>query len=338
MAAVFRPVKVERERRSSVLHAFRVLLALALLGILFFRFIDRESFLDSVRHVDGRFIALTLAAYILWRIASTWQITYLLRRCGVAIGFWRLFRVQTIGILFSTALPSDFAGAAATWYMLSKDTGKRAIIANSLIHVRLLSLAVVAAFAYVGLLVDPAMASLPGARFAALFAAGMFVCLVIPLSSMGLNLVERICMTLLAFTPKWFWIVRLRNALTSFFSEAHSVRRLPLLSHLILWGAALFVNFAAALIVFAAMRATAISLTFAVSIWLVALIAIVQIIPITPGGLGVREASIIAVLKSAYGVIPEKALAFATLILAFNLVLGVGLGGYWFVFSKEQSR
>ena len=325
-------------RAKVILHAGRILLALALLAFVFFRFVDPRGFVESIRHLDARFIPLTVVSYLVWRFASTWQMTYLLRCRGLIIPFRRAFRVQTIAILFSTALPSDFAGAAATWYMLSKDTNKRAVIANALVHLRLLGLIVVAAFACLGFIVDHRMASLRGAHLVAGLAAVAFICLSLTLFTSGLKLVERICITFLSAIPKRMWAARLREALAAFFSEARSVRRLPLTGHLILWSATIFVNLAAAVIVFVSMRAATILLPFTVSIWLVALIAVIQIIPLTPGGLGVREVSIIAVLKSAYGIMPEKALAFATLILLLNLIFGVGLGGYWFLFPAKQSQ
>ena len=325
-------------RANPILHAARIILALALLAFAFLRFVDTRAFLEAIRHLDARFFLLAIASYLVWRFVSTWQMVYLLRSRGLIIPFRRAFRVQTIAILFSTALPSDFAGAAATWYMLSKDSGNRTVIANTLIHLRLLSLIVVALLACVGLVIDSQLASLPGSHLLAGFAGLLFVGLCLTLSTSGVKLVERICLALLSAIGKLIQTGRLREMLAVFFAEARFLRRLPVGSHVILWSATIFVNLAAALIAFFSMRAAAILLPFSVSLWLVALIAVIQIIPLTPGGLGVREVSIIAVLKNAYGIMPEKALAFATLILLLNLVLGAGLGGYWFLFPAKQSE
>ena len=319
-------------RASSLLHAGRILVALGLLAILFVRFVNPSAFLDAIGNFDWRFVLLTFIAYLLWRIFSTWQMAYLLTSRGLMVPFWRVFRVQAVAILFSTALPSDFAGAAATWYMLSKDTGRRIIIANALIYLRVLNLVVVALFTCIGLVMDPGLASLHDSQFVAVFAAVVFLALLPMLFPAGMRLVEHVCRKFLTIIPGASRTTRMREALARLFEEAQSLRQLSLSGYLILWSLALSLNLAAAVFVCFAMRAAAIYLPFTVSVWLVGLIAVVQMFPLTPGSLGVREVSIVAALTTAYHVAPARALAFATMILLVNLILGASLGAYWLTF------
>jgi uncharacterized membrane protein YbhN (UPF0104 family) len=156
------------------------------------------------------------------------------------------------------------------------------------------------------------------------------------LTRAGTNFVEFCLNAVLSVLSKFSQRVRLAIPASGFFTEARALQRLPLRNHIWIWTWSLAVNLAAALITFFAMRAAAIALPFAVSMWLIGVIAVVQIVALTPGGLGLREFSIVALLKSAYDIAPEKALAFAALILALNLIFGAGLGGYWMLFPPSD--
>jgi uncharacterized protein (TIRG00374 family) len=338
MAAVFE-VSLEqhpRKKGARLIQIGRFALAAALLAILFVRFINPKDLASAFRQLRPGFILLTFVSYLLWRAFSTWQLSYIMKCRDLALPFWRIFRVHTIAILFSTALPSDFAGAAATWYMLSRDTGKRAIVANSLIYLRILTLIVLAAFAYAGLMLEPVGTSFKEAHLLAGISGAIFVCLCLVLTRAGTHFVEFCLNAVLSVLSKFSQRVRLAIAASGFFTEARALQRLPLRNHIGIWTWSLAVNLAAALITFFAMRAAAIALPFAVSMWLIGVIAVIQIVALTPGGLGLREFSIVALLKSAYDIAPEKALAFAALILALNLIFGAGLGGYWMLFPPSD--
>lgn len=64
------------------------------------------------------------------------------------------------------------------------------------------------------------------------------------------------------------------------------------------------------------------------------IVLVIQIIPVTINGLGLREGSYIEIFKY-YGILPQTAVAFSLVDVAFNLVLGV-IGGTIYVSRKRH--
>jgi len=63
------------------------------------------------------------------------------------------------------------------------------------------------------------------------------------------------------------------------------------------------------------------------------IVLVIQLIPITINGLGLREGSYIEIFKF-YGISPQSAVSFSLVDVAFNLVLGL-IGGIIYVFRKK---
>jgi uncharacterized protein (TIRG00374 family) len=64
------------------------------------------------------------------------------------------------------------------------------------------------------------------------------------------------------------------------------------------------------------------------------IVLVIQIIPITINGLGLREGSYIEIFKY-YGILPQTAVSFSLVDVAFNLVLGI-IGGTIYVSRKKR--
>jgi uncharacterized membrane protein YbhN (UPF0104 family) len=63
------------------------------------------------------------------------------------------------------------------------------------------------------------------------------------------------------------------------------------------------------------------------------IVLVIQIIPITINGLGLREGSYIEIFKF-YGISPQAAVSFSLVDVGFNLVLGL-IGGIIYVSRKK---
>ncbi|EDN70196.1 membrane protein [Beggiatoa sp. PS] len=80
-----------------------------------------------------------------------------------------------------------------------------------------------------------------------------------------------------------------------------------------------------------------IHLPFSVAAWLLALVAIIAMLPLTIGGIGVREISLIFILNELYGVPAEASLLVSTVILLIgSIIFGAILGGYYAVTYKGK--
>jgi len=82
-----------------------------------------------------------------------------------------------------------------------------------------------------------------------------------------------------------------------------------------------------------------IHLPFSVAAWLLALVAIIAMLPLTIGGIGVRDISFVFILNELYGVPAEASLLVSTVLLLIgSIIFGAILGGYYAVtFGKKNS-
>ena len=67
------------------------------------------------------------------------------------------------------------------------------------------------------------------------------------------------------------------------------------------------------------------------------LIMLINLIPVTFAGLGVREGASLLLLKT-YGVSEETAVNAAILLFVLNVFLPALIGGFWMVFTAIRSR
>jgi uncharacterized membrane protein YbhN (UPF0104 family) len=73
-----------------------------------------------------------------------------------------------------------------------------------------------------------------------------------------------------------------------------------------------------------------IHLPFSVAPWLLALVAIIAMLPLTIGGIGVRDISFVFILQELYGVPAEASLLASMVILLIgSIFFGAILGGYY---------
>ena len=91
------------------------------------------------------------------------------------------------------------------------------------------------------------------------------------------------------------------------------------------------------LITYLLMIMVGINLPFQVSVWLLGAINLVQMLPISFAGLGVRDISIIYLLGKYYQVAPESSLILSTLFLAFNLIF-ILIGGMFVLMGGTVDR
>jgi hypothetical protein len=105
------------------------------------------------------------------------------------------------------------------------------------------------------------------------------------------------------------------------------------------FGVSLFAQSLGLVYFFSLARAVDIQLPFFVIGWISTFVTIIQLIPISIAGLGIREASY-AVLLNDYGISPEQAISFSITIFAVFIIVGLvgGLFELSDIYRNWQSR
>ena len=309
-----------------ILRSFKLVLPLALLAYFLWRYVDVDTFI----FLAGSVGLAPVAAYVASLLAARWlqaiQARIALRESGVSIDPVDIFRVQLVSTFYTMFVPGDLVGGGVTWYMLKRIGGKGAAIATTLIYLRLVFLASAIPFVIFGMLMESRLhsASVLGALA---IASTMTVILTAPLvfrsaSRHADGLLLAIAHRLggrMAGTRRALTVVR--ESITT--CAAASPR-----STAIVFGLAVALHLLGAVGLALASEAANANVPAHAFFWIWPLMIVVHMLPISIGGLGVREITLIYLLGKLYSTPAENALLLSMIALAATVVFSLA-GGAW---------
>ena len=317
----------KQKRNRLIWNAVKLSVSGAIFYYIFSRYIRYEDFIAAWRYVEpGMFIYLLFLSMVC-RYLGAYQIHYYFKKVfNRSLGTHFVFKAQLITSFYGLVLPGDLAGGLITWYLISEKSGERAASASVIVFLRLLGIITLIAFTAIGLVFEEKLIDL-NLRAHMIAMAILFLLMFVPfISSRAATAAKEITRSILRITPLATWrnaLDRLNNKLWDAVITCTRIDRNVMLRTL-----ALSVLYHLSLILFTYMLMimVGISLPFQVSVWLLGAVNLVQMLPVSFAGLGVRDISIIYLLGKYYQVAPETSLILSTFFLAFSLLFTL-MGG-----------
>ncbi len=305
--------------KRAALTAGRVLVTLFLLFLLFQR-IDRNAFLEALRHLQVGWYALAVLAFLGTMVASALR-WYVLLKPLDPLPFWPLLKGYLVGLFVGNYLPSGGIDVVRGVYVLPY-TNRRAPVFASVVVDRMVGFLAITTVILVGLPWGVAEVR-PYQTWLTLFSAGVLLAAVLPL--------ERHVYT---FVARWLPRMPLGNRLLRLYEQYYLYRTFPgalayayALSFLILLGFGLTVKF------------TALGLGSRVplveTVFFVAIINVLAMIPVTISGFGLREGGFVAFFGNLVGA--ERALALSLLFFGASLITSL-LGALILLFGGTPRK
>lgn len=315
------------KRKKRIWNIVKFLVTISLLYYVFYKYVNINDFLTAFRNIRPGLFFVLLVILFTCRYLLAYQTSYYFKKIfDVDLGVNFVFKVQMISTFFAFVLPGELAGGIVSWYMLSDKSGKKIDSASVIIFLRLLSIMTMVAFTAIGLLFEDKLKSL-GLQSYILMLAVLSLLMFIPfVSSRVAAAMRHFSQGIIQVIPFKKWrdnLVRLNENIWKSVIRCTSVAPslvLYVLSMSVLWYLLVILFF------YLLMIMADINLPFQVSIWLIGIITILQYLPVSFAGLGVREISIVYMLKEFYQVRPESSMILCTLFLAFSLIIVV-MGG-----------
>ncbi|HEV2386232.1 MAG TPA: lysylphosphatidylglycerol synthase transmembrane domain-containing protein [Candidatus Acidoferrales bacterium] len=293
--------------RSSLL---RLAGSVAILALLF-RIVPFHQAWEALRRLPPLVWLAVLAAYLCAHTVGAAKYRLTLGRAGAGLTFVQALRCYFAGLFGTLLLPSVVGGDVVRVGMALRLAPNRAgVILGSLVD-RLLDVAVLLTLAVIGVLLAPSTLGPAGRRILLMIAAaGLAVGLA------GLTVLLKLRARRFSYRRRR-WLARLRLAARSVARRRERV--------LAAYGLGLLVQ--ASFLTLTAFLAAACGLHLAVRAWLFAwpLAKLCALVPISQGGIGVREAALAALLApfgAAAGLVVGVGLAWETVILAGGIVAG----------------
>ena len=312
----------------------RLALTIGLLWYFVQVYVDPRTFLAIVERIS---IPLLLA-YLAIVFASRWmqavQTRHALAEAGVAVSSIEVLRSQLIASYYTMFVPGDLVGGGVTWYLLKEARGGGAMIATILIYLRLVFLVTAVPFAVAGMLMESrlhSMALLGVLAIVSLAAAAATAPLVFrgPAGA-AVRLIRAFAGQIPEAATRILAALRtLGDCITNCASASPrstvSVFSFAVLLH-VLGAAGLWL---------AAVAADA-AVPFHAFLWVWPLMIIVHMLPLSFGGLGIREITLVYVLERLYGTTAESVLLISMIALLATTLLGLA-GGVWNSVSAANS-
>ena len=328
----------EAKRRRWLLNAIKLTVSGGIFYYIFSRYIRYEDFMTALKYVQpGMFIYLLLLS-LAGRYLSAYQIHYYFKKVfDNRLGTAFVFKAQLISSFYGLVLPGDLAGGVITWYMMAEKSGERTASASVIIFLRLLSIIALIAFSAVGLAFEERMLD-PHLRAYMILLAILCLLIFVPFVSFrSANATKSIARAVLLKMPLPAWRDKLDRLNDRLWDSVIACTRVD--PGVMLWTVVLSVLYHMLLILFAyvLMIMVGIHLPFQVSVWLLGVVNLVQMLPVSLMGMGVRDISIIYLLGRYYQVSPESSLILSTFFLGFSLIF-VLMGGLAVLMGGSPER
>jgi uncharacterized membrane protein YbhN (UPF0104 family) len=259
------------------------------------------------------------------RYLHSWQIWLVLRSYGVTMRLLRVFVLNLIVGFYSLFLPSASTGVMK-WYRLSKSHGNASEVFVVLLFTRIVNIAcicVAGCFALLATKIFHPSVSLFAVLLLTAIVILYLVLFVLPLAER----MQRICEKK-ADGPQRAVFMKAADLLAAV-TVLRTRGRSELLS-------VLAASVSIQLLLFCLFAAVAssieLSLPPAALVWIGSMVYLIQLIPVSVSGLGVREGALV-LLMPFYGVTPVEALTFSLIIFGYTVFVGL-LGGVLEVFEN----
>ena len=297
----------------------RIVVAVLMLAFLASR-VDLVAVRDALVATPLSAVVLATLASFAANIVIAYRLRALLAAQGIAVSAWDAFAVNLAAFFYNLLLPVGGVGVAIVRLqrLARHASGRFTAAVTAMVCDRF---AAFVALGLVGLVcfgLDPHPKP-PGVVLVLLFGSAMLGIFLVPRAVP--TEVRRFVRDLQAGGSGTWWaaaLLRLGNALGSVarLSTADLVKLLALSVAAQIPGVVVYAALAAGL---------HLSLSFAALGWIRSVVVLITALPISIGGLGVREGALVFTLQ-AYGVAAHDALALAILIFATN-ILAPGLAG-----------
>jgi uncharacterized protein (TIRG00374 family) len=316
MTAPLPPAKPAPALRSALLWIVKIGVSAGLLYVLFVR-IDAGNLWRLIRGASALWVIAALALYLLMLIVSTWRWQLLLRAQHVDVGFGALMNSFFVAIFANNFLPSNIGGDVFRVKDTARAAGSKTLAAAVVLFDRGLGVLGLAFVAACGSTLAARRSEAIGPLGPSLLWSGLLG--VLALVVLALALPEKVALLgrpLRALHPEW-----VDRRLATITAALRRFRRAP---GAMLAGFAGGIAVQAILVVYYVAVANAIHLAvpFGHLAILVPVSFIVQMMPLSLNGLGVREATF-GFYLSQIGVPLESAIALsfigAGLVMAFSM-------------------
>jgi glycosyltransferase 2 family protein len=290
--------------------------------ILFFSNVNLSGWGKSFLEIKIFPLSLSIFLAIIMRVIWAYQVSFGITPLGLSLKVRDLFRFNIVTTFYSLLFPGDLIAGTIAWYKLSFPIRKEIEVGTLLTYFRLLNTLTLLIIGGIGAWFDPYLGTPQIRIIIAIMLFGVFTLFIpffrTPLSAFVKNIGNKI---LLKF-PLQKYLYPLSSRV---WASIEVFQNIGIHTMILLIGISFIFHLTGILTYYLLTIALDIHMSIFLVGWVRSFLNILHSIPITIGGLGVRETSIVYILTN-YGVTSTKAFSFSLAVFCLILVPGI-LGG-----------
>ncbi|MFV2056708.1 MAG: lysylphosphatidylglycerol synthase transmembrane domain-containing protein [Thiohalomonadales bacterium] len=294
----------------------KLIISACLLGLVFY-FIPFANVISSLRTAELSWVAAALGLGVLQTYLSAARLKILTDKQGINARYADIVNINFIGTFYGTILPGELASGVIRWQRLYQIDHKGHEALSAIIFARFISTVYLVLFGILFSLLDDVRShfNLLVSIFFFIFMGLMLVCLIgtIPQFTTVLARFEKAM-------PQ-----SLQRILQKQLSAIGRFRQLPRRTILAVSIISSLEHLVGIFLILFLAYAVSAEITFVQIGWLRSAVVLVQLLPVSFSGLGVREGTIVLLLQP-YGIEGAQAVSLSLLLFGKNLFIGA-IGG-----------
>lgn len=294
----------------------KLIISACLLGLVFY-FIPFANVTSSLRTAEPSWFAAALGLGILQVYLSAARLKILTDKQGINASYPDIVKINFIGTFYGTVLPGELVSGAIRWQRLYKIDRKGHEALSAIIFARIISTVYLLLFGLLFSLLDETRShfNLLVPIFFTIFIGLVLVCLI--------GTIPQFTTVLVRFEKAM--PLSVQRILQKQLSAIGRFRQLPRRSILTVSIISCLEHLVGIFLILFLAHAVSAELTFVQIGWLRSAVVLVQLLPVSFSGLGVREGTI-ALLLQPYGIEGALAVSLSLLLFGKNLFIGA-IGG-----------
>lgn len=298
--------------KSWLVTLLKVLVTLLLLTLVLQR-VDYQIVFETVRSADIGLLIIPIILYFPLQLLAAYRWYFLLRQLNRGLSFWSIVRHNALGQFSGLLLPGQIGGDIVRFAAASRGQQGKAVLALSIAIDKLAFLAAVAGIGMLGAVGNGPLLQLQTVYGVIL---GVFGITLIAVAFLCRFRNERTAQWVFALSDR---LPKLKQALAAL-AKWFSLPQLPIRAVALLLLLALGFQLANAVGSYVTARSMHIVVDPIDWAAINAIVALIQVLPITIGGLGIRE-GVFAAILALYNVPAAQAVAFSLVGFALVTVL-----------------
>jgi uncharacterized membrane protein YbhN (UPF0104 family) len=297
-------------------------------GIVFFLLIkiDLAEVVRAFRKADYGYLFLGLICFVCIRILFAWQNATAVRHFGIGLSITRAFVINQIVGFYLLFLPAGFAGGVIKWHRISQHSGKGVEVLATIIGIKIYNLTFILAAGVLAIVFENPFGHIL-MRYAFLTLLLALVVFLLIFHAQSLPTITNACGYGLHRLPDW-----LSRRLYKLCDALQHLSQLPPLQLSYFMAVPPLVLCFMALVYYVTALGLGFEIPIFASIWIGAMVVLIQNIPFSISGLGLREGALVMLLP-LYGISPPQAMALS--LISFGYVLTMGLLGGLFEINEQ---